>query len=324
MKKTILSIFAIFVSITSYSQVTDGLVAHFKLDSMDFTDETGTANGINSSRGNGSFSSDLDKTSTSGTATEFKGGIMEAGADLRKITNSISVSAWVKTTLSDDTIKIIVSKYNCSVLSGFLLYVKSGKVALDIRDNSSKGYMVSGLSSQKVNDGAWHHIVGSVSSAGVVSIWVDGRTGSHMSYGTINSLESLCGLAISGLPSLNTKNKARPFIGSIDEVRIYNRALDSLEVDTLYQYPYPNSSVDNSINSLQLSVYPNPTNQFLFIDAEVNNVFTFNVTDAVGKSVSSGETRDQIDLAKLSDGIYVLTLTNPEGIRVHLKFVKRE
>jgi hypothetical protein len=307
MKNTLLLSFILIV-FSSSAQVENGLVAHFKLDSADFTDEVGTANGLTSTRGNGSFSSTSDKTSTKNTATNFSGGISEAGTGGRKISNSLTVSTWIKTTQNVTTSSAIVSQYNCATKAGFLFSINQGTVQLDVRDNSSNGYMKSGKSS-RIDDNLWHHIVGTLSSSGRLSIWVDGKRESINSYGSINSLSSGCGLAIGGLSSLNTLNQAGEYLGDMDELRIYNRTLDSLEIDTLSQYPYSTASVSN-VENQKIMIYPNPANSILSISGieGYSNYSTYSINDAFGRIVQQGEVLKSISLQQVSNGQYTLTL----------------
>lgn len=308
---TIISVI-LFSQFSVQAQVENGLVAHFMLDGIDFTDETGTQDGVSNSRGNSTFDSTLDKTGGMNLATDFQGGIMEAGTNRRTITNEVSVSAWIRTSASTAFNQAIVSQYNCDFSGGYLLYLREGTVSMDIRDNSNKGYMTSGKSSI-INDNKWHHVVGDVSSAGDISIWVDGQLASSNTYSTINSLMSGCGLAVGGLSTLNTLNTTGPFDGDIDEVRIYNRSLDSLEVDTLYQYPYTTASISSRLKLESIAIYPNPASNELHIDYLNVSKYDVSITDVIGKDVLRTTAKDVLDISFLTSGSYILTIIEKDS-----------
>jgi hypothetical protein len=85
------------------------------------------------------------------------------------------------------------------------------------------------LSSTPVNDGAWHCCVGTrVQSSGALQLYVDGHLEASGA-GTTNSLAPSPYLRFGSLQS-----GGGFFYGSLDEIKIYNRALGSLEIAALY------------------------------------------------------------------------------------------
>jgi sialidase-1 len=79
-----------------------------------------------------------------------------------------------------------------------------------------------------VDDGKWHHVM--YTRAGQVrTIYIDGNVDFTGSNATIPSLNGSSALNIGQLTG-GTQN----FIGNIDDVRVYNRALSSAEAKQLY------------------------------------------------------------------------------------------
>ena len=70
-----------------------------------------------------------------------------------------------------------------------------------------------------------------------------------------------------------------------------------------------------------ISVYPNPTSDFLKFDSnsKVNAVQVFDVS---GKSVSAVFTDNQMDVRNLQNGVYLLKITTDEGVSTQ-KFIKK-
>ena len=72
------------------------------------------------------------------------------------------------------------------------------------------------------------------------------------------------------------------------------------------------------INKLKL--YPNPTNDYLYIEGN-DNPLTISIYSVLGKKVISAENIDKIDVKGLSNGIYIIRIK--EGLKeVMKKFIK--
>ncbi len=85
------------------------------------------------------------------------------------------------------------------------------------------------LSSTPINDGSWHHCVGTrVQSSGALQLYVDGNLEAN-GVGTTGSLAPSPYLRFGSLQS-----GGGFFQGSLDEIKIYNRVLGDLEIAALY------------------------------------------------------------------------------------------
>lgn len=151
-----------------------------------------------------------------------------------QITNSMTLSAWVKTT--DTThYQAIISKLGgargyelqCDMRAGnthIVLYVASDATTLVRRCSAATN----------MYDGVWRHVVGVYDSVNqTMDIYINAVLCNGTLSGTVPASQYI--------PSLNTKIGIRPnadasstFIGSIDDTRIFNRALSSTEVTNLF------------------------------------------------------------------------------------------
>jgi len=137
--------------------------------------------------------------------------------------NIYSVEAWVKTTTGGVT-KTIAS-YNPGS-RGFTLGVNSSnRATFSISNNNGTFTVTASGSTNLLNDGNWHHLVGTVNSS-TITIYVDGVSTQNTSatagtYGITASLYA--GASGSGA-----------FNGQIDEFAIYDGALTSTQVTTHY------------------------------------------------------------------------------------------
>jgi Concanavalin A-like lectin/glucanases superfamily/Secretion system C-terminal sorting domain len=87
----------------------------------------------------------------------------------------------------------------------------------------------SAYSTTQINNGTWQHVAVTVKSNDTATIWINGVPSGSQLYP--NSLYETSYPTTIG--SIRT-SKEKPFIGKIDDIRIYNRALSAAEIDTLF------------------------------------------------------------------------------------------
>ena len=154
-----------------------------------------------------------------------------------------TVSAWFRTTLNNNTlVSIIVNKggfqsdtvgtpqQNYGIwLTGSNQGVR-GKVQAGFEDANGRDYFVT--SPNTYNDGNWHYAVVTYDGS-VLRLYVDGQQVASLN--TNNAIpdynwDTPLTIGKTALPNVN----GHYFIGDIDEVRVYNRALTAQEVSDAY------------------------------------------------------------------------------------------
>ena len=204
-----------------------GLVANFQFDGG-ATDESG--NGINGAV-NGAVLT-TDRNANENSAYLFDGDLdyIDCTADNRNVTNEVTVSAWVKS--SSLKAQHIVSKINWNEDAGYALNMRDGRVRFSGRDGNGV-YNTTEFSSE-INDNDWHHILG-VCNSNIWEIWVDGMlVNTFDSKNTSVDLTTEIPLTI-GYYTVGDEGDHRDFEGTIDDVRVYNRALNPSEIKYLAQ-----------------------------------------------------------------------------------------
>lgn len=212
----------------------NGLVAYWKFD-----EGSGTTAGDSSGNGN-----DGTLTGTPGpewTTGKIGGALSFDGTDdlvdvADEITldiptsNGFTVGAWIK--LSDVTdYRIIVDKRSEGTWEGYYLYVRpDGKMRFGIEDIVDNNPVIIGTTN--VADGNWHYVVGVRDvAADKVRLYVDGSEDAPaVTDTTTGSLDSNHSLMIGRY----TQTANYHFLGLIDDVRIYNRALSATEILSNY------------------------------------------------------------------------------------------
>jgi hypothetical protein len=145
------------------------------------------------------------------------------------ITGEITVSAWIKATGSDDYLAI-VDKYFCSptdIAVGFTMFLSAGRLRFMIYSGSNGAQYCLGTS--ELRDNTLHHVAG-VWDGNYIRVYVDGQPENEIPWdyppaSTVNELgigERTCGWG-----------GYMPFLGTIDEVNLYSRALTDPEIEAL-------------------------------------------------------------------------------------------
>lgn len=143
-------------------------------------------------------------------------------------TGDFSVSVWVKTSVT--TTQTILDKRDPSTDIGYHMVIYSGVVLFQVHGPS--GYLnYYNLTSKKINDGQWHHIVVTIDRDNTTGgkIYVD-NTLQHtfdprLSFGSVSNTAPLY---------IGRHKDGAYFIGRIDDFRLYNQSLAAGEVSYLF------------------------------------------------------------------------------------------
>ena len=246
------------------------------------------------------------------------------GTDNRGVTDEVSISLWVKTT-NTTADQMIVAKYNYVVDKGYEIAIQgsTGRVITAGRDGSGT-YYTSGYSTTVINDGNWHHVLGVV-RGNVWEIWVDCELENSFTTSTVNpDLTNNEPLTIGMWFSGNGAGNFHYFDGVVDEVRFYNRELNSCEIELMCD-----SSIINSVDEIkpiafEFDLFPNPATQIVNIETAYSKTFSVLIYDMTGRLVYSAVNEKQIDISKLDNGTYLIYMTDESKqiISEIKKFVK--
>jgi hypothetical protein len=199
------------------------LVAHYEFEG-DAHDSSG--NGLHGSLVDGAtIIIDADRDYV--LSLDGAGGYVNCGDDPRfNITNSITVTSWIKVGAYDKNRQAIISKGN----KAWSLHRRGNLNGLEflcagIDVSGSAWSLIQG--SISVNDGQWHHVAG-VYDGSKIKLYVDGiLDNSEVATGSIGTSP------YSVLIGENSDNPNRLWNGLIDDVRIYDNALSAAEIAEL-------------------------------------------------------------------------------------------
>lgn len=213
------------INISQTDRLTEGLVGYWTFDGPDIS---GTAVTDKSGQGNsGTISGAIKTIGKIGQALNFNGNgdyvSLGTPAVLTSLTYPYAISMWFKTsTLNDGGIlfSFDVTDANSDqtiVLSNAAIndqHISSGDKVIDVYPTI-----------RNLSNGNWHHLVVERDSANATIMYVDGRN---------FSTSDTSGYSVNGLVIGARGTGTYPFNGSIDDVRIYNRALSADEISQLY------------------------------------------------------------------------------------------
>lgn len=131
---------------------------------------------------------------------------------------------------------------NANQLVGLRLQLFPNQVNAGYND-STQNAVAFGPNNSAVGDGGWHSVAATLftdSTSRTLSVYFDGILSESVSLSPLN-VTSDVPFYIGTQFDPSTTNNENPFIGSIDDVRVYSRALNSAEVQALHLVPEPSS-----------------------------------------------------------------------------------
>jgi hypothetical protein len=171
------------------------------------------------------------------------GGVRILDAPLLEPTTGVSVSAWVKQSGSPGSYRYILAKgaSGCVSASYALFTGATGGLAFYVSNGHGSAYVLSPDAGRGIWDGQWHLVVGTFDGS-AVRLFVDG---SQVGSGTPHSspieylLTDSNDLYIGNYPSVQASPgcQARGFVGAIDEVGVWGRALTPAQIGAITSQP---------------------------------------------------------------------------------------
>jgi hypothetical protein len=213
-----------------------GLLLHYPCDDLTTTDTSGNSNtgtlfGSGNVLSTGLINNKITLSSSGGiqfTTTSALG--------LATAATAMSISCWIKTTTLDCTIVSLRNTGNGNTIIDLVLgyngvgNLNTGAPSVLVRDDSGAG-LNSINGSSAINDGNWHHIVWTRTTGKLNTLYCD-----NVSVGTVTD-------TMTGALTPNVAGSAigyeiiaggRPLAGSIDDYQVYNRALTTTEINSIY------------------------------------------------------------------------------------------
>ena len=300
------------ISFSSNAQnLSAGLMAHYPFD--------GNANDYSGNNNNGTLNGPVsvaDRFGNPNSAYYFDGVNDEVtinNSSTLNPTSGISICAWYKSiSFSGNGFSPIFTKGYTSHSEPYYQY-KLGVNGTSYNSKFSFAVSVNGIRQQissaanSWTPGNWYFLVGTYDGS-TVKLYVDGILASSSAVtGTLSAFATNI--------KFGNNTTANDYInGTIDDTRIYDRALTPAEIQILYQN---SMGINENTISPQVTVSPNPVNDQLFISAGDNKFdsIKFELFDAVGNSVYKAyKMVNAIDVSQFANGMYFLKTSTGNNV----------
>lgn len=208
--------------------VPNGLVGYWGFDADCVQSSTLTAD-LSGNGNNGTITAAAPAAGQVGQSLQFNGStsLISVPSSTKYDSTTGAWSAWINTTQSGSGLAVIMQRAPANSATGIvvLLNKSTGKVT-----QWGPGSLLTSLvSTSALNDGNWHFLTLVFDGTNPAILYTDGKRQASGSPGA---------WSFPALPvrfGLQTDGSWVPYAGSIDDPRIYNRALDPWEIITLYQ-----------------------------------------------------------------------------------------
>lgn len=231
---------------------------------------------------------------------------MDLGTGSDFLLNDFTFSVWVKPDETTYTgIQAIVQKYD-GYPGSFAFFIQNKKLGITIQDQViSKSTNL--LSHAEIKSNAWYHVLVTHSANYGTRLYINGTADN----------EDLQLLNVRANPTHEVRVGSAvgdyPFLGLMDDLRIYNKALDVCGVDSLLRLPNLTvTSNDTQQEDSKITVYPNPTSGTFTVS--LNEQFSEGtrllLTDVLGKAWKEMEVNKSTNVfqEELPEGLYFLTV----------------
>ena len=226
---------------------------------------------------------------------------------------SFTISAWIKLNGSNTNYKGIVTKMDNSG-NGYQFVVGNNSTPDVLAEEFSQGATGVGVvGNQNLNDNNWHNV-----------LFIADRNANTLSFYVDNVLDNQTSSAnVSAANINNTVNMKIGvewtmvdfFNGTIDDIKIYSKALTACDIDSLYNIPNPTTvGIADMTSASEFTIAPNPfslSTTLTFTQEQPNS--SVKVVDVLGKEVKafvfSGK-QVVLDKGELTPGIYFVQIMN--------------
>lgn len=343
--KTKLFFLVILFSVKGLAQVpTSNLNSEYQFTN-NILDTFGTAENLTQTGSAATFTSDRIGSTTS--AINLGGDYFKRSA---LFSNDLSVSFWIKTSVVNTNKQTIIDQSSRTSATedntkpGWYIYLQNGKIGLAA--NFSWYFTVGGtggtpysgnsdytnsISTSTIANNTWQHVVITMQktsdypSPGVLrmryfyKIYVNNvleisngdqyysMTGAGLHQWNLMSTTRTISISNDHLNNLTSTNR---YSGIIDDIRFYTTTLTPANVSSLYNELAALSSNDFNAFS-DFSIYPNPSNSIVTVNS-VEKIESIEILSLEGRNLKSAS-GSTIDIAALSNGIYVMQVKTTEG-----------
>lgn len=320
---------ALLISMSAKSQINldQGLIAHYPFCG-NAIDESNNGNDGNV------FGATLvdDRFGNPSGAYSFNGIDDYIDCGNNSILNSdftgLTISSWIYLYSGGETQQQIVGKWNNSIPEDhFTVIVDNNKIRFAVANpnNSANGF----IDDLVLNDSTWYQILTTWDTTGKHRIYINKNVELEVTSTQFNWISTTSNISLKIGRQINPTQHNRAFKGIIDDIRIYNRTLSQIEIDSLFNInPKQITSIsDLEKNGERINISPNPASDFFSIDfPEEGEEYFVELYDLEGKLLMSKQhffnRISNINTTHLPKGLLFVKISN-EKMKITKKVVIR-
>ncbi len=317
---TVTEVGQVFTGNCSTPDISTGLVARY--------DFTGNANDLSGSGNNGTVTGATlvaDRFGNANSAYSFNGttdniNILNNSSLNFQTTNKFSLSYWINPSSLSATQQNFVLCKQTSMGAN-----QDGWNSSIMTDYTSNYRIQNGTSTNACSFGAGTSTIVTNQFQHIVQIYDNGTSYMYLNGGLMS--QTTCTALIGdntsdmliGLPTFTFSN-SKGFTGVIDDIRVYNKAISSCDVDSLFNMPNSIATGITQLNSkTSFTLYPNPANDKIIalFNSNESKQISIELFDLLGNSIkknnivsSLGENKVEINLNGLAEGVYLIRVEN--------------
>jgi hypothetical protein len=261
---------ALLISGVASADLSKGLMAYYNFDDCSANDSSSNAN-------NGTINGNLSCVDgVANKALLFDGASYIDVPDAASLnpTTQLTMSFWIRVDDFTNSFSAIIHKGgtnpNCFENREYSLWLNNGSYFWQTSAGNSNCENV--LQSKNITKGKWLHYVGIIDRVKhLQSVYINGVLSAKIadSYNSFNNnnYDLRIGLSEEG------QSWESPFKGTLDEIRLYNRALTTAEISTLYNQGIPVNGTVKSLGSHTVTCLNVTTNQSVTIPASTATAY---------------------------------------------------
>jgi hypothetical protein len=264
-------------TVTTTNGGSGNLIGHWAFN--DGSGQTATDSSASSNNGTLGTSAGADSADPnwvcSGTALDFDGSNDEVQLSSVPVGNrtAYTINAWIKMSPDSGDKRTIYGEGNTAQTEYFYLQVEQGGNSVTYySENFGASNYAQMTGTSNVEDDTWHMVTLVQRSKTDHELYVDGisEDTSAQNSGTVSFNTASIGY-------LRTDWVADPFLGTIDDVRIYDYALTVGEIASLYASP-PSCGANLAVTSAVAEISPNDV-----ITSSTGNAFSYDIQAAINR-----------------------------------------
>lgn len=329
MKKTIsflvfiICFFYCTINLLKAQSLKDSLILYYSWDSTIF-DQSG--NGFDPISFSATFAT--DRNGNKKCALYFNGinnYIVLPGENNLQPPLPFSFSLWFKyDNLLMENSALFTNDFTEESHSGIWMNLNSANPSLRLSYGNATTYGPTGRKTFSTNKmmeaNIWYFVVGIVEGLDDIKIYIDGIEQAGYYEGSANELVYVGHNGNIGRKDANYSNDPYYFKGYMDEFRYWKRVITKIEIDSLYfdldDITINDTIIYDSIDQDKLEqkfhFFPNPFKDWLNISSNISEEYSLEITDIVGRKISSFENIKRIYL-NVSPGMYVIKVKTNTG-----------